>query len=81
MLDDIGVKYLHALKKHILLLHKELGTSMCDRCDQISDLEQEGVSANTLEGLKEHIKSLHDIAVGDCSDSSRRNQDLGLTGY
>ena len=52
---------------------------MCDRCDQISDLEQEGVSANTLEGLKEHIKSLHDIAVGECSDGGRRNQDLGLT--
>ena len=66
MLDDIGVKYLHALKKHILLLHKELGTSTCDRCGQISDSEQEGVSADTLERLKEHIKSLHDITVGEC---------------
>jgi hypothetical protein len=48
MLDDIGVKYLHALKKHILLLHKELGTSMCEQCDQISGLEKEGGSADTL---------------------------------
>jgi hypothetical protein len=75
MLDDIGVKYLHALKKHILLLHKELGTSMCDRCDQISDLEQGGVSADTLERLKEHIKSLHDIEVGECSNSLRTSTD------
>jgi hypothetical protein len=66
MLDDIGVKYLHALKKHIQLLHKELGTSMCGQCDQISEQEQEGVSIDILERLKEHIKSLHDIAVGEC---------------
>jgi hypothetical protein len=76
MLDDIGVKYLHALKKHILVLHKELGTSMCDRCNQISDLEREGVSADALERLKEHIKSLHDIAVGECFTSLKRNQDI-----
>jgi hypothetical protein len=78
MLDDIGLKYLHALKKHIVLLHKELGTSTCDRCDQMSDLEQEGFSADTLERLKQHIKSLHDIAVGKCSNRGRRNQDFGL---
>ncbi|MGA9151135.1 MAG: hypothetical protein WBZ36_11200 [Candidatus Nitrosopolaris sp.] len=69
ILDDIGLKYLHALKKHILLLHKELGTSTCDRCNQISDLEQEEVSADTLERLKEHIKSLHDIAVEEIRTS------------
>lgn len=49
---------------------------MCDRCNQISDLEQEGVSADALERLKEHIKSLHDIAVGECFTSLKRNQDI-----
>jgi hypothetical protein len=63
MLDD-GIKYLHAMRKHTYILHKELGVGKCERCESLwMDMTTEQVegqiSVDILERLKAHIKSLH----------------------
>jgi hypothetical protein len=50
MLDDIGVKYLFALKKHIQLLHRELGRDKCETCESLwLDMEHEEGQVSTVD--------------------------------
>jgi hypothetical protein len=53
------------MKKHIRLLHKDLGAGKCEVCESLwLDVTMEQVeaeiSADVLERLKAHIKSLHE---------------------